>query len=108
MFLDWVMGVHTPQNFLKARSFEFCRQGLILLSLLKRGRRPIRWIGKNYSCQGPSIQPQDELAFSTRTRTDTLCPFETRYMPKLSIKVDFPTPGGPERPMRKLFPSRND
>jgi hypothetical protein len=37
------------------------------------------------------------------TKTATLEErFETRKVPSASMKVDFPTPGGPEMPIRKV------
>jgi hypothetical protein len=48
----------------------------------------------------PSIDPPDLTELGSTARTATLNPKSVRYDPKTSIKVDLPTPGVPERPMR--------
>jgi len=48
-----------------------------------------------------------QLAWSPPTSTASLWPCEMTYSPNASIKVDFPAPGEPEIPMRKVLRSRS-
>ena len=39
-------------------------------------------------------------AYAYSTKTATRYPNDVKYFPKVSIKVLFPAPGGPDRPIR--------
>jgi hypothetical protein len=49
----------------------------------------------------PKIEPPVMVELGSIARTATLKPFFTKRDPKASMKVDFPTPGLPLRPIRK-------
>ena len=55
----------------------------------------------------PSIDPPDLIELGSTASTATRSPIPVRYVPKLSIKVDLPTPGVPDRPTRIAFLSDN-
>lgn len=47
----------------------------------------------------PNIDPPVLVLEGSTAKTATLYPFSIRLKPKDSIKVDFPTPGGPDSPI---------
>ena len=51
----------------------------------------------------PSIDPPDLLEVGSTANTATFKPLLINIRPKLSIKVDFPTPGVPVNPIRIDF-----
>ena len=48
----------------------------------------------------PKIDPPERAELGSTASTATRMPCAVSIMPKLSMKVDFPTPGVPESPMR--------
>ena len=52
----------------------------------------------------PKIDPPDKLDEGSIAKTATRWPCSIRYKPRVSIKVDFPTPGTPEIPRRNEQP----
>ena len=52
----------------------------------------------------PSIEPPVKFEDGSIARIPSLKPCLTRWIPNDSIKVDLPTPGGPENPIRIDFP----
>ena len=48
----------------------------------------------------PRIEPPERAEEGSTASTATLSPRSIRNMPKASMKVDLPTPGVPDRPMR--------
>lgn len=53
----------------------------------------------------PRIDPPEREEEGSTAKTATRRPSPISNMPKLSIKVDLPTPGVPDRPIRKAWRS---
>ena len=51
----------------------------------------------------PRIDPPDRFDDGSTARTATFRPCSTSIIPKLSVNVDFPTPGVPDKPIRKAL-----
>ena len=49
----------------------------------------------------PRIEPPERAELGSTASTATLSPRSSSIMPKVSVKVDLPTPGVPDRPMRR-------
>ena len=52
----------------------------------------------------PRIEPPPRADEGSIASTATLWPAWVRKQPKASIKLDLPTPGGPEKPSRMAWP----
>ena len=52
----------------------------------------------------PRMEPPVTLEDGSTASTATLWPCSMRYSPRASMKVDLPTPGTPEMPMRIELP----
>ena len=52
----------------------------------------------------PKIDPPEILEEGSIASTATRCPLSIKYRPRVSIKVDLPTPGTPDIPRRKDLP----
>ena len=61
-------------------------------------------LGSRESCSirvlSPRIEPPERALDGSTARTATRRPCAVSMVPKLSMKVDFPTPGVPDMPIR--------
>ncbi len=71
---------------------------------LGRMKASLRRLSSVMRVLSPRIEPPEILDDGSMASTATLCPASIRYWPKDSMKVDLPTPGGPEMPRRIDLP----